>query len=194
MTCDLPCDEGKVAQEADRALEGLQSVFSDFDPAKVKDIKVRELAEGCAIGVRGFYDFSSGTVTLCCVNGKVCVETLVHELLHSNSFTKRRTAYLEGLTEFLTLYYLKKRKPVCVYHRLTDEACRINKEYEVYAAFWANLAVAIGVDRLWAYYSEGGGPEIDGLTRLGVFDASLAVKERYGIEWSDLLDALVKLP
>lgn len=53
--------------------------------------------------------------------------------------------YFEGLTEFLTLYYLKKRIRACLDHRFIDEICRINKEYEIYATFWGNLALIIGI-------------------------------------------------
>ena len=67
---------------------------------------------------RGLYDANIGKIILC--RGRWCIETLLHETLHSTCFTSVRRDiartflnFYEGLTEFLTGYVMFRHYPDC---------------------------------------------------------------------------------
>ncbi|AAY81303.1 hypothetical protein Saci_2004 [Sulfolobus acidocaldarius DSM 639] len=144
--------------------------------------------------VRGVYDYESGTLKVFCIRYKVCVETLIHEILHSNRKTKRRGIFDEGLTELFTLYYLKKFLPQCIDHRLTDALCMINKEYEYYVRLWGSIALEVGIERLWKYYTRGNDELLDEIeTKENLFESEKLVQQKLKIKIYDLIDILDKL-
>ncbi len=69
------------------------------------------------LGGRGLYDVEKGKIILVC--GNWCRETLIHETLHSVSFSAVSTSFwryinlFEGLTEFFTGYILYGLYPEC---------------------------------------------------------------------------------
>ncbi|QXJ34926.1 hypothetical protein [Saccharolobus shibatae] len=198
MNCDLACDEEKVIYKAKEILNGLRQLFGYFDNSLVKEIKVESpIIISYSSIIRGNYDYDSKTVTVNCINGIICVETLIHEIIHSNGkyiyIKDRRTRmYIEGLTEFFTLYYLKKKLSYCLDHRFTDEICKINKDYEVYTTFWGNLALVVGINNLWDYYVRGE-PNIDDLIKNDVFITFSKMEKMYKIKVKDLVDVITEL-
>jgi len=184
--CVVKCDENEVKKKSKEIVEGLKEIYENFNESLIKEIRVEE----SVFGIRGSYDYNSKILTLYCINCVICVETIVHEIIHSNSYKQARDMYFEGLTEFLTLYYLKKRIRACLDHRFIDEICRINKEYEIYATF---LALIIGIKELWRYYSRGRNNDIDNLLKNDIYKASFELAKRYNIKLMDLIDVLEKL-
>ncbi|AAK41140.1 hypothetical protein AB1303_13890 [Saccharolobus solfataricus] len=188
--CVVKCDENEVKKKSKEIVEGLKEIYDNFNDSLIKEIRVEE----SVFGIRGSYNYNSKILTLYCINCVICVETIVHEIIHSNSYKRARDMYFEGLTEFLTLYYLKKRVRACLDHRFIDEICRINKEYEIYATFWGNLALIIGIKELWKYYSKGyNHNNIDNLVKNDIYKASFELAKRYNTKLMDLIDVIEKL-
>ncbi|MDG7018498.1 MAG: hypothetical protein JRN73_09135 [Nitrososphaerota archaeon] len=132
-----------------------------------KDVRIVELEESQILGfapgytpggsLRGLTVYELRKVLL--NRNYWCVETLVHETLHSLSITARRldlgTRYsqlFEGLTEFLTSFVLMKRYPYCYEHCLNDKSRPCYYTYQYETKIWSALCHVIPIRALVPIY------------------------------------------
>ncbi len=195
--CELPCNKDIINKCYEKILDDLVDLYPGFErPIN----KPRIFLDPFLLGgkkTRGMYDYESNTpIVFCIKEGRVCVETLIHEILHSNSRLKDEyNPFNEGLTEMLTLYFLKKRLPQCIDHRVNSHhECGINKEYEHYARLWGSISLKIGIMKLWEYYKHGGDKLLDEIMRKdSIFEAEKLAQQKLKIKIYDLITILDNL-
>jgi hypothetical protein len=126
-------------------------------------------------GGRGFYDPKIGKTILC--QGKWCEKTLIHETLHSLSFSSvridlRRTylGFFEGLTEFFAGYVMFCRHRDCyeAWKRSSYSLCSVS--YVPSVRLWAGFCRFIPIAELVKTYFWDGTPDWEARCR-GFLDA-----------------------
>ncbi len=202
--CELSCDIGIIYKCYEKILNYLVDLYPGFERPPNKP---RIFLDPFLLGekmTRGMYEPESNTPMVFCIKGRVCIESLIHEILHSNNSRLREEYSLfndeeyklfnEGLTEMLTLYFLKKRLPQCLEHHLTSYECGINKEYELYARLWGSISLKIGIMKLWDYYKHGGDKLLDEIMKKdSISEAEELAQQELKIKIDDLWNILESL-
>ena len=108
-------------------------------------------------GGRGLYDPQIGKIILC--QGEWCRETLIHETLHSLSFSSvrmdlRRTllSIFEGLTEFFTGYVMFKLYPECYDAWKASQYSFCSVTYAPSVKLWSAFCRFISISELLKIY------------------------------------------
>jgi hypothetical protein len=106
---------------------------------------------------RGLYDPAIGKIILC--QGKWCRETVIHETLHSTSFSSVRSdlrklflILFEGLTEFFTGYILFRLYPGCYKAWKENQYPYCSVTYAPSVRLWASFCRFIPIEELVKIY------------------------------------------
>lgn len=106
---------------------------------------------------RGLFDAQNGKTILCL--GRWCRETLIHETLHSLSFTSVRQDlkrsllnFFEGLTEFFAGYVMFRVYPECYLAWKEERYSHCSVTYVPFVRLWAAFCRFIPISELTKVY------------------------------------------
>jgi hypothetical protein len=112
---------------------------------------------GALPAIRGLYDAETDKIILC--RGRWCRKTLIHETLHSVSFSavradlkRRYLNFFEGLTEFFAGYILSSKYPNCykAWKEQKYQECFVT--YVPFVKLWAAFCRFIPIQELLRIY------------------------------------------
>jgi len=149
-----------VAQQIRIGTCGAPSYRTLSPDTRIIELDVTEIMlnyPGAFPTIRGLYDAATGKIILC--QGKWCRETLIHETLHSVSFSavradlKRRYVNLfEGLTEFFAGYIMSSKYPDCYEAWKEQKYQECSVTYISFVKLWAAFCRFIRMQELLRIY------------------------------------------